>query len=65
MAKSQPKRTTRLVPPGAVYYFVKADNGNFTANDAKQLWFAALGDRVAEGFGRFVPGIWHPKESGT
>lgn len=62
MAARKPKSTTRLVPPGAVYHLVKEDGGAFTAAEAKSLWLVALGDRGAQGFGRFVPGVWHPTE---
>ncbi|HEX5327821.1 MAG TPA: type III-B CRISPR module-associated Cmr3 family protein [Acetobacteraceae bacterium] len=59
----QPKPTTRLVPPGTVYYFAKHNSGAFSAEEAKALWFIALGDRTEHGFGRFIPGVWEPKES--
>jgi CRISPR-associated protein Cmr3 len=62
MAERRPKPTTRLVPRGAVYHFVRTDGGAFSDKAAKKLWFVALGSRTAEGFGYFVPGLWHPKE---
>jgi CRISPR-associated protein Cmr3 len=63
-AKSGAARpTSRLVPPGAVYFLERADRRNFTADDAKALWLAALGSRTNEGFGRVVPGIWNPKDT--
>lgn len=55
------KPTTRLVPPGAVYFFVRADGKPFTPTEAENLWLVALGDRTGEGFGRVVPGIWNPE----
>jgi CRISPR-associated protein Cmr3 len=58
MANNRPKPTTRLVPPGAVYHFVRADAAPFSAADAARLWSVALGDRTRHGFGRFVPGLW-------
>lgn len=64
MAEGRPKPTTRLVPPGTVYHFVGADNKAFTKADAQRLWLCALGGRTNEGFGRFVPGVWHPQEKG-
>lgn len=64
MAKGQPKPTNRLVPPGAVYHFVRADGAAFTSAQTERLWLAALGGRTREGFGRFVPGRWHPQENG-
>jgi CRISPR-associated protein Cmr3 len=65
MASGKPKPTTRLVPSGAVFHFVKADEKScFTEAEARQLWLVTLGERVNEGFGRFVPGLWHPKENG-
>ena len=59
-----PRATSRLVPPGAVYFFERAepDGAPFTADDAKALWLAALGGRTDDGFGRVVPGIWNPKD---
>lgn len=63
MAERRPKPTTRLVPPGAVYHFVRRDGRPFAAADAERLWLVALGGRNEQGFGRFVPGVWHPKET--
>jgi CRISPR-associated protein Cmr3 len=63
MAAGRPKPTARLVPPGAVYHFARQDGGVFTASDAERLWLAALGSRTEQGFGRFVPGVWHPTEN--
>jgi CRISPR-associated protein Cmr3 len=65
MAKGGPKPTTRLVPPGAVYHFVRRDGGAFSTAEAERLWLVALGDRTREGFGRFVPGVWVPEENAT
>ena len=59
MAKRRPKPTTRLVPPGAVYFFERADEKPFGWQDVSKLWLAALGSRTDEGYGRVVPGIWH------
>ena len=61
MARRRPKPTTRLVPPGAVYFFERTDGKPFKWRDASGLWLAALGDRVDEGFGRVVPAIWTPQ----
>lgn len=63
VAANAPKPTSRLVPPGAVYFFERADNREFTADDAEALWLAALGGRTNEGFGRVVPGIWNLKDA--
>lgn len=60
MAARGPKPTTRLVPPGAVYFFQRADNEPVTGRTAKALWLAALGGRTDEGYGRVVPGRWTP-----
>jgi CRISPR-associated protein Cmr3 len=65
MAQGRPKPTTRLVPPGAVYHFARADGSTFSAEEAKKLWLVALGDRTNHGFGHFVPGVWQPEESST
>jgi CRISPR-associated protein Cmr3 len=61
--RGAPRPTSRLVPPGAVYFFERADHGIFAADDAKALWLAALGGRTNEGFGRIVPGIWNRKDT--
>jgi CRISPR-associated protein Cmr3 len=58
MAKGEPKPTSRMVPPGAVYFFVRTDGQPFGEADAKALWLSALGTRTDEGFGRVVPGVW-------
>ena len=60
MAKKEPKPTSRMVPPGSVYFFVRADEQPFGEAEAKLLWLAALGTRTDEGFGRVVPGVWRP-----
>jgi CRISPR-associated protein Cmr3 len=49
-----------MVPPGAVYFFERADGRRFGEAEAKSLWLAALGTRTNEGFGRVVPGVWRP-----
>lgn len=58
MAESKPKGTDRMVPPGSVYFFEKADGQVFTADEVRGLWLANLGDRTDDGFGLVVPGIW-------
>ncbi|HEX9640389.1 MAG TPA: type III-B CRISPR module-associated Cmr3 family protein [Candidatus Krumholzibacteria bacterium] len=60
MARGEPKPTSRMVPPGAVYFFERADGKPFGEAEAKALWLAALGTRTDEGFGRVVPGVWSP-----
>lgn len=60
MAKGEPKPTSRMVPPGAVYFFERTDGQPFGEAEAKSLWLAALGTRTDEGFGRVVPGVWRP-----
>jgi CRISPR-associated protein Cmr3 len=60
MAKGEPKPTSRMVPPGSVYFFERADGKPFGETEAKSLWLAALGTRTDEGFGRVVPGVWRP-----
>jgi len=59
MAKREPKPTSRMVPPGSVYFFERTDNRPWSESEAKALWLAALGTRTDEGFGRVVPGVWH------
>lgn len=58
--RGAPKPTSRLVPPGSVYYFERADGRAFDESDARALWLAPLGSRTDEGFGRVVPGVWTP-----
>lgn len=60
MATGQPKPTSRMVSPGAVYFFERADGKPFGETDAWSLWLTALGARTDEGFGRVVPGVWSP-----
>lgn len=63
MAAAAPKPTSRMVPPGAVYFFERADGEVFGEADACALWLAVLGARADEGFGRVVPGVWSPTRS--
>ncbi|MBL8695140.1 MAG: CRISPR-associated protein Crm3 [Planctomycetes bacterium] len=60
LAKGEPKPTSRMVSPGAVYFFERTDGQPFGEAEAKSLWLAALGIRTDEGFGRVVPGVWRP-----
>lgn len=61
MAAQQPKPVSRMVAPGAVYFFERADREPFGEAEARALWLAALGGRTKEGYGRVVPGIWNPR----
>jgi CRISPR-associated protein Cmr3 len=63
MAAGAPKPTSRMVPPGTVYFFERADGRAFSETEARALWLAALGARTEEGFGRVVPGAWSPRRS--
>jgi CRISPR-associated protein Cmr3 len=63
MAAGAPKPTSRIVRPGAVYFFERADGRPFGEADAGALWLAAVGARIDEGFGRVVPGSWSPTRS--
>ncbi len=63
MAGGAPKPTSRMVPPGAVYFFERADGRAFGDGDARCLWLASLGARIEEGFGRVVAGTWSPRRS--
>jgi CRISPR-associated protein Cmr3 len=58
--RGSPKPTSRMVPPGAVYFFERVDGRPFGETEAESLWLKALGTRTEEGFGRVVPGVWHP-----
>jgi CRISPR-associated protein Cmr3 len=57
------KRSERLVPPGAVYFFERTDGKPFGEAEARALWLASLGSRSSEGYGRVVPGVWNPERS--
>lgn len=61
--KGTPKPTSRMVAPGAVYFFERTDGIPFGEADARSLWLEALGTRTEEGFGRVVPGVWSPARS--
>lgn len=63
MAAGAPKPTSRMVAPGAVYFFERIDGKPFAEADARSLWLGALGTRTEEGFGRVVPGVWSPARS--
>jgi CRISPR-associated protein Cmr3 len=65
MARGRPKPTTSLVPPGAVYHLARQGGAVFSAADAERLWLIALGNRIEQGFGRFVAGVWLPEETAT
>jgi CRISPR-associated protein Cmr3 len=56
--KGAPKPTSRMVAPGAVYFFERTDGKPFVEADARALWLAAMGTRTDEGFGRVVAGVW-------
>lgn len=60
MAKAEPKPTSRMVPPGSVYFLERADGQPFGEAEANSIWLAAIGARTDEGFGRVVPGVWRP-----
>lgn len=61
MVAKQPKPTLRLVPPGSVYYFEKAERGaRFTSAEIEALWLAGLGQQQHQGLGRVVAGCWDP-----
>jgi CRISPR-associated protein Cmr3 len=61
--KGAPKPTSRMVPPGAVYFFERSDGKPFGEAEAKLLWLTAIGTRTDEGYGRLVPGVWNPNRS--
>lgn len=64
MARRRPKRTRRLVAPGAVYFFQKVERAPFTTNEMAGLWLQAIGtheDRD-EGFGRVIAGPWETRQ---
>lgn len=65
MAKGEPKPISRMVPPGAVYFFERAEGKPFGEVEVKSLWLGALGTRIDEGFGRVVPGVWRPDRSNS
>lgn len=57
-----PKTAWRMVAPGAVYFFERADGRYFGALEASALWLSAHGERTEEGFGRVAPGAWNGQE---
>lgn len=63
MVAKAPKPTSRMVAPGAVYFFEREDGQAFDRAAAEALWLQAYGSRTEEGFGRVVPGTWHPSRS--
>ncbi|HVA64002.1 MAG TPA: type III-B CRISPR module-associated Cmr3 family protein [Terriglobales bacterium] len=63
VAAGAPKPASRMVAPGAVYFFERLDRKAFGDVDARSLWLAAMGARNDEGFGRVVPGAWSPRGS--
>jgi len=63
ISAGKPKTTSRMVAPGAVYFFERVDGRAFTETDARSLWLAAIGTRTEEGFGHVVPGVWSPTRS--
>lgn len=65
MAKGEPKPTSRMVPPGSVYFFERSDGKSFGEAEARTLWLGKLGTRTDEGFGRVVPGIWTPTQNNS
>lgn len=58
MAAGAPKPTSRMVAPGAVYFFERTDGKPFGEFDARSLWLAAVGARTEEGFGHVAPAVW-------
>jgi CRISPR-associated protein Cmr3 len=60
MAAGKPKPTSRMVAPGAVYFFERVDGRPFGESEARALWLAAVGRRTGEGFGRLAAGFWGP-----
>lgn len=63
MAANAPKPTSRMVAPGAVYFFERIDQKPLGEADARSLWLGVVGARTDEGFGRVVPGVWSPARS--
>jgi|SRR5581483_939297 len=59
IAEGKPKPTSRMVAPGAVYFFERTDEKPFGEADARLLWLGAMGARTDEGFGRVVAGVWN------
>lgn len=59
MRQRAPRPTWRLVRPGAVYCFDKANGHAFTSRELQRLWLAQIGGGREEGFGLLLPGRWH------
>lgn len=60
MVQRQPRKTRRLVPAGAVYFFQRADGQSFSPGDMRALWLAPLGSGREEALGLVLPGTWDP-----
>lgn len=62
VAGGAPKPTRRLAPPGSVYFITRRSGTAFTADDARAVWLASVGEPVdrPDRLGAVVPGIWNP-----
>ena len=61
LASRGAKKTDRLVPAGAVYFFERDDGQPFDQSAVTALWMAQIGGRTKDGFGCVVPGVWNSR----
>jgi len=59
--KRAPRKTRRLVPAGAVYFFTKENGAPFRQDELRALWLCRWGLDTDEGLGLALPGVWSPK----
>ena len=62
VAGGGPKATRRLAPAGSVYFVTRRSGAAFTADDARAVWLASVGEPAhrPDRLGAVVPGIWNP-----
>lgn len=58
MVRRQPKPTSRLAPPGSMWFFETTDGRALTPANAQSLWLASIGRETESGYGRVLPGVW-------
>ncbi len=62
VASGAAKATRRLAPAGSVYFLTRQSGEPFTADDARAVWLASVGEPAhrPDRLGAVVPGIWNP-----
>lgn len=64
MVARAPRKTWRLVRPGAVYFFTKENDQQFTPAERRALWLQSMGQGTEHGLGLVLPGCWDPTHGG-